>query len=537
MVQCLRVESIPDLAAAGDFIGRFKEKDSKKFMDVKDKRIAKNSVLLFIRLAITTFVGLYISRLVLLELGVYDYGLFSVVGGMVAMMSFLNPSMTVTSYRFIAIEIGKKKNGRPNEIFNSVLLIHIALAFLLALVGETLGGWYINNHLNVSASKISDAFFVLHFSIASTYISIISFPFQGLITTKEKFNIRVLIEIIRAFLQLGLVFWLTFYTGNKLRAYAIIMLVVMILPSLMSILYCRISENEIVKWNLNRKKSDYKDILGFSAWIMIGAIAHLGVRQGAALIINVFFGTALNAAFGVASQIYNYVTMFVLNLNQAAVPQIMKNFSSGDPERSLNLAYKISKYSFFIMLMATTPLLLSMDDILMLWLKEVPEFTKHFAILMIINSLISALGSGFDSVIQATGNIKKFQIYYSVITLLTLPIAYILFYLKFPPYVITMVTILTTTLVLIMRMVVMAGQTDFKIKKYHFETIRPAFFVIVFTIPIFVVRSFVDFGVWNIVIFSVISLLGIGIAIFGIGLTLNEKKIIKNILIKKLPSI
>jgi O-antigen/teichoic acid export membrane protein len=498
-------------------------------MDEKDKIITKNSFFLLIRLIVTTFIGLYVARIVLSELGVDNYGLFAVVGGFVAMMSFLNPSMAVTSNRFIAVEIGKK-DGRPNKIFNSVLLIHITLALLVALLGETLGRWYINNHLNVSPFKIHDAFFVLRLSIASTCISIISVPFQGLITAKEKFNVRVFIELSKAFLQLGLVIWLTFHTGNKLRVYASIMMVVMLLPSLMNILYCRSTESDIVKWAFNREISDYKEIVGFSAWIMIGAIAHLSIRQGAALTINFFFGTALNAAFGIASQVYNYITMFVLNLNQAAVPQIMKSFSAGDPQRSLNLANRISKYSFFIMLMVATPILLSIDNILVLWLKNVPEFTEQFVILMIINGLVGVLGSGFDAVIQSTGNIKKFQIYYSIISLLTLPIAYIFFTFQFPPHTITAVTIFTTIFILILRIAILTNQTEFQINSYYIETIHPALLVLVFIVPLFIADALIEFNTLNNVLLSICSVPLTGIIIFIFGLTPQEKRTFKDLL-------
>ena len=499
-----------------------------------NKKIVKNTIILNIRMIITIIIGLYTSRVVLLQLGADDFGLYSVVGGIVLLMGFLSTTMLTTTYRFIAIEIGKGEYGDTNKIFNTSLVIHLSLALVLLIIGKTIGVWYINNYLNVAAEKIPDALFVLHFSILAASFSIVSTPFQGLITANEKFSVRAGIEIIRAVLTLVLVLLLVMYIGNKLRAYAILMTIVMTIPPILFIIYCRIKNKEVVKWKLNKVKADYVDMFKFSGWIMIGAVAFIGVRQGAALVLNVFFGTAINAAFGISYRIFNYITMFVMNLNQAVVPQIMKSHSSGNSERSLSLVYKISKYAFFIMLLPAVPILLSINSILILWLKEVPLYTRQFAILMIVNGLISSTASGFDAAIQATGKIRKTQICYSTIMLLTLPISYIMFKMNYPPYTISAITIGSNLIYRVIHMKILSEITKFRIFTYLSNTILPVFIVSLVIIPQIYLRSFFGQDLVSVLLFSIISVLMVLVAIYYGGLSKIERNTITNQIKRKL---
>lgn len=494
----------------------------------ENKRIAINSLILYGQLVISTIIGLYTTRLVLLQLGAADYGLYAVVGGIVTMMGFLNTAMVTTSYRYISIEIGKKDKGNLNKVFNTVFVIHLILAFFLVAIAEPGGIWYIKNYLNIVPGKVPDALFVLHFTILVSFISIIVVPFRGLITARENFLVRASVEIIGALFKLGLLLLLILYKGNKLRAYAIIMTIVTISPSVLLFIYCWINDRSVVEWKLNRKVSDYKEIFSFTGWISIGTIAYMGVRQGAAIIINLFFGTVINASFGIASQVNNYLMIFVRNLNQAAVPQIMKSHSSGDSKRSLNLVYSISKYSFFIMLLPAVPIMLSIDSILVLWLKEVPEYTKHFIILMIINGLIGVTTSGFDAAIQATGIIRKVHIWYSIILLSTLPIAYLMFKLNYPPYIITVLFIASSFIYRFVQIDILTKITEFKILQYFHRTLLPVLLVSIVTIPQILLRKLFGQDFIDILIFSVISISLITLSVYFIGLNRSEKLVINN---------
>lgn len=496
----------------------------------ENRKIAKNSLILYVNLVINSIIGLFTVRIILLELGAENYGLYAVVGGIVTMMGFLSSAMLATSYRFIAVEIGKGDEGDPNKVFNTTLVIHLILALILFVLGETVGIWYIRNYLNVSINRIPDAIFVLHFTVLASMASVIVVPFSGLISAREKFVIRASIEIIAALLKLGFVLLLILYIGDKLKAYALIMAIIAIIPLILLSLYCHYKEHEVVVWKLNRKISDYKEMFSFTGWIMIGTMAYMGVRQGAAVMINFFFGTIINAAFGIASQINNYIMLFVTNLTQAAVPQIMKNQSSGNSKRSLELVYIISKFAFFVMLIPAVPIILSINSILILWLKEVPESTKQFAILMIINGLIGCTASGFDAAIQATGKIRKNQICYSLTMLLTLPIAYFLFKLSYPAYIITIVTIGSTATVILVQAKILAGLTDFRVSHYFNKTIKPVFLVTLLVIPQILFRKLFGQSIIDVILFSIISVILIIFSVYIAGITKQEKSIVSNYL-------
>jgi Na+-driven multidrug efflux pump len=492
------------------------------------KKIASNSIILYFRLIITTIIGLYVSRVVLLQLGVDNYGLYAVVGGIVYMMNFLNTTMLATTNRFVAVEIGKGENGNINKILNTSFIIHIILALLLIITAETVGRWYINNYLNITNNRIPDALFVLHFSVIATVFSIISLPFQGLITAKEKFTTRSIIEIISALLKLIFISLLTLYLGNKLRIYSMLMTITILVPTLLFILYCVLKDKESVRWKFNQNISDYKVMVKFSGWMMLGTTAQIGVRQGVALMLNFFFGTVINASFGIASQVFNSVMMFVQNLNQAAVPQIMKIQSSGDKEKSISIVYHISKYVFFVMLLISVPFLLSIDTILSLWLKEVPIYTKQFTILMIINGLVGSVGSSLGVPVHAQGDIKKTQIWYSLLLLAVLPIGYLMFKIGYPPYIITIITIGATLTNVVVQTIITAEKTVFKIKDYLFKSIFPILMVTLSVLPHIILRRYFGVKLIDILSFSLLSVCLMIVSIYFFGLNFDEKRIIKN---------
>lgn len=498
----------------------------------ENKIIAKNSIILYFRLLITTVIGLYASRIILLELGIENFGLYSIVGGIVAMMNLMNTSMIATSNRYIAVEIGIKQKDNLNKVFNTLLVIHLFFSILLLIIVEFAGVWYVKNYLNVDVTKISDALFVLHISAISAVIGTVIIPFQGLITAHEKFNVRAAIEIISSILNLGVVLLLVFQTGNKLRTYAMYILIVQLIIAMMYYIYCKYKYSKLIKWKINKNKDDYISISKFFSWQLIYVVGSVGSIQGGAIIINLFFGTLLNAAFGVASKVNEFVFSFVRNMNQAAIPQIMKNYSGGNQERSLNLIYKLSKLTFFIMLIPATPIILSIDSILLFWLKEVPKYTSIFIILRIIHGLICCLESGFDATIDATGKIRKTKMIFSILFLSTLPVVYLLFKLGFPPFTITMIYIGAELLFLWTQTKILSTLTDFKMSKYLVETILPVFLVTIFLIPQYFLHNLFGVGLINIISISLISVFLTLITIFYIGLNNEERLIILSYMYK-----
>lgn len=498
----------------------------------ENKTLAKNSLILYVRLIITTIIGLYASRIVLLELGADNFGLYAIVGGLVAMLNMLNTTMIATSNRYIAIEIGKKSGNELNKIFNTLLVVHILFGLVLLIFVEVAGVWYVRNYLNVDASKIPDALFVLQLSTISSIIGTVIIPFQGLITAYEKFSVRAIIEIINSVLNLGIVLLLAFHTSNKLKIYAFFVLSIQIVIASIYFIYCKIKYKSAVKWKFNKQKSDYLGISKFFGWQLVYVAGSVGSNQGGAMIMNLFFGTVINAAFGIASRVNEFIFSFVKNLNQAAIPQIMKNYGGDNQERSLTLVYKLSKYTYFIMLIPAVPILLSIDSILILWLKVIPPFTTVFVFLRIIHGLISCLESGFDATIDATGKIRKTKTFYSILFLSALPVIYLLYMLKFPPYIITIIFIAVEIIFLLVQTSILSKLTKFTFSKYFSGTLLPVFFVTLLIIPLFFLRKIFDQSFISLIVVSFVSVLTTLLIIYFVGLDKQEREIVNSILVK-----
>jgi O-antigen/teichoic acid export membrane protein len=497
-----------------------------------NKRIAKNSVILYMRLLVTTAIGLYTSRIILLELGMDDFGLYAVVGGIVAMMNLMSTTMVSASNRFIAVEIGKKDNKDTNKIFNTLIVLHVFFGILLLVIVEVVGVWYVNNYLNVAKEKIPDALFVLHLSAIAAFISTANMPFQGLITMHEKFNVKALIEVIHSLLHLGVVVILIYHTGNKLRAYAFYVLIVQTISALIYFMYGKIKYSEIAKWRINRNWDNYQDISRFFGWQLIYVAGAVGYRQGGAIILNLFFGTVLNAAFGIATKVNEFLFAFVKNLNQAAVPQIMKSYGGGNQARSLTLVYKLCKFTFFLMLIPAVPIILSIDTILVLWLKEVPKYTAWFVALRMLSGLVSSLESGFDATIDATGNIRKTKTVFSLLFLSTLPLVYVLYKLNFPPYTIAFLAIIGEIIFLIVQTRILTALTNFKTADYFSKTIMPVALVTVLIIPQYFLRFVFGEGIFNLFGITLVSLILTIITIYIVGLNKEEKTTIQTNVVK-----
>lgn len=499
-----------------------------------NKKLVFNTVILYIKLIFSIFISFVTSRLILDALGASDYGLYNVVGGFVALLNILATSMIATSYRYIAVEIGRGKDGNVNKVYNTIFVIHIFIAFLFLLLGETLGLYYVNNYLNIEPGKLSDARFIFHLSLLTSAFAVITIPANGLIIAKERFLFTSFIEIVTSLLKLLFVISLLFLGGNKLRLYAFFLAVVQLLTPLIYQIYNIKNNKEDIAWNFNYCFADYKEIFAFAFWMLLGASAVLGKTQGSVIIINYFFGTILNAAFGLATQVSNGCTMFTSTLRQAAVPQIMKGQASGDNDRTISLVYIISRFSFFFMLIPTLPFLFRTQDILRLWLKEPPNYTDLFVIFMIIDGLITSLGSGFDAIIQSTGKVRINQVGYAIINLLLLPIMFVLYKLGYPPYINVVLMVILSVITLFFQTYIMVKLTSFNVRTYFEKTILPSIKTIIFAIiPLYLLNFILGDSIIEILSFILIAILWTLAVIYFGGVNKSEKQILNNIVKSK----
>lgn len=483
---------------------------------MSNKRIVKNSIFLYVRLVVTMFVGILTSRYVLGALGASDYGLYSVVGGIVGMMAFINTIMVTSTYRFIAYEQGKP-DGDVNSVFNVSLSLHIAAGAIVLLLAGTAGVFYISNYLVIEPGKLGDAYFVFVFSVVNVIVHILGTPFQGLLVANEKFAITVPIEIFTKVLVLAVAIVLNFIPYNHLRIYAVLITIVHSLNPLAYAIYCLKTTPSTVKWRFQRSKQQYSAMLKFTGWNMIEVSALMGEHQGSAIVINRFFGTLLNASFGVSRQVNSIVRMFARSLSQAIVPQITKSYSSGDTDRSFRLVVLSSKYSYFLMLIPMLPIMVETDFILNLWLKEVPQFTKIFIQGMLLKSLISTSQSGLAQLIDATGNIKYFKIAISGVTLLPLPLAIIAYNLGYPPYTISYIYLATAAINFVVTQTLLSVIIKFKTREFLRRSTLPILIVSISMLPLLFIQRLLPYGFLRFgfsLIFSEILLL-LSIAFLG----------------------
>ena len=502
-----------------------------------NKKIVINTVILTMKLVITMVCSFVVSRLILQVLGADNYGLYNVVGGIVSMLALVSTSMIATSYRYIAVEMGKGDQGNPQKVYSTLMFIHIMLAVLLIVIGWPLGALYIEKYLNITNASVADAHFVFIFSIIASFFSIIAVPSNGLLIAEERFLSISVIEIAKSILNIVMAVVLLNYMGNRLRLYAVLMAVLNIGNRIAFHLYCRYRYPQIVKFKFNRNKQDYKEIVSFTSWMFLGATAVIGRTQGVAMVINLFFRNSINAAFGIASQVSHATTMFTNTLRQSVTPQIMKNMGE-NASRSLFLVYTISRYTFLIMLIISVPLLLCMNDILELWLgvDNVPPMTNMFATFLLIGGMISNLGSGFDASIQASGKIRKNQLGYTIINLSIIPIVYFLYKAGFPAYINVIVGVVLTIITLFFQASIMQEQTEFNYIDYWYKTVWPALLTtLVSIVPMICLKLIIsnnDYFVWAILVLSV---LWTSVVILFLGINKQERLALFRYIRKKIP--
>ncbi|RZK24852.1 MAG: hypothetical protein EOO43_07030 [Flavobacterium sp.] len=494
--------------------------------------ILKNSGMLFFRLLCTSVLSLFTARFLINSLGQSDFGLYSVVGGIVVMLTFLNTVMSSTTFRFIAFELGKGEKGEVNKVFNISLVIHIILAITLFVFIEILGVFYVKNYLNILPGKLDDALFVLHLSAFATVTSIVSIPYQGLITANEKFGANTFIEIIRSILSFGVAFFLLSYGGNRLRIYALLIAIVNIVPSFLMYAYARAKFSEMIKWNLQRVRSAYTEMIKYTGWLMFGTISWVGQRQGSDLLVNSFFGTALNASLGIANQVNGIVMVFARNLGQAAIPQITKSVSSDDSDRTKNLVAYITKYTCFLMLVPALPILLETNFLLVTWLGQLPAFTVILCRLLIINALVECLSNGIPSVIMATGKVKLFMILSGLVSLAGLPISYFLFKMGLPPYFIIIVYIGTSTLNVIVSQILLKRLINYDIGFFIKTAYVRIVFVLTLLIPIFFIHQYFEPGLYRFLVTSFSSIFMLAVIVYFVGLEPGERTYLKEAILK-----
>lgn len=449
-----------------------------------NKRVAKNTVFLYFRMILIMLVTLYTSRVVLAELGIKDYGIYNVVGGVVAMFSFLNNCMSSATQRFLTFELGRGDMARLKKVFAASLNIHIAIGIAIVLLAETVGLWFVNHKLVIAPDRMVAANWVYQFSILTFCVNIIQVPYNAVLIAHEKMSVYAYISILEVFLKLGIVYMLVVVPVDKLIAYGILVFAVQLVIRVIYQHYCR-RHYEESRFRLFWDKNLYRQMSGFAGWNLFGSVAWLMRDQGLNIVLNMFFGTAINAARGVASQVSSAVMGFISNFQVALNPQITKNYAVGDVQEMEKLAYLGIKFSFLLLFTMAFPLCLNIDYVLHLWLVEVPDYTGLFIILIMVDSLAGNLfGVPLMTSLSATGKIRNYQIAVSCVILCILPAGYVALKLGCDAPSVFYISIVFTLLSGFVRFLFCRRQIGYSLRKMIREVLMPVAGVTALSLPL-----------------------------------------------------
>lgn len=388
-------------------------------------RVAKNSLLLYLRMFVTMIISLYTSRVILQTLGFDDYGLYNVVGGFVSLLSFLNGYISQATVRFITFQLGTGRNNRLKEVFAGSLTLHVMLAVAVWIAGETIGVWYVENRLNIVPDRVDVALYVFHLSLVTAALGIIQTPYSATITAHEDMGVYAYISIFDVVMKLLIVYLLLTFDADKLKLYATFYFVVSLLVMSIYVLHCRFKYEEC-RFTLRIDKPLYWEMFNYIGWSAIGAVAFTLNGQGITVLLNNFFGTVVNAARGVAGSISNLLSQFVFSFQSAMRPQIIKNYSCGNIDEMSRMIKYSSLYSAYMVVLIGIPLFIETSTILRLWLGQYPPYTVEFARLTMIQIIIQAIDLPIGTGINAVGKMKLPNLTSALVYMLILPVSYLI---------------------------------------------------------------------------------------------------------------
>lgn len=494
-----------------------------------NRRIAKNTLFLYARMILVLIVGLYTSRVVLGVLGASDFGLYNVIAGFVILFSFLNTTLSSSLQRYYNFEGGLKGDQGFTNVFSVGFRVHALLAIVVFILLETGGLWYINNVMVVPENRISAANILYQLSLFSLIIIILQVPYSGLVIAKERMDFYAIISLVEIVFRLILVILLPKVPYDKLIAYSIIQLFITILSFVLYLVYTH-KQFKFIHLTKTIDKNLLKSILSFSGLNLIGSFAFMLKTQGVNLILNAFFGTIVNAARGVASQISGAIMGFSSNISMSFKPQLVSSYAVGDSSRTFQLFLTQSKICYCLILMLITPVILEMNYLLDIWLGDsVPKYTNIFASLVLIDSMISTLNAPVTQVVYATGNIKRYQIYSAIVNFSLLPVCWLFMKVGCEPWVAFCITIVFSVVCQIVCLRIMHDVFEFSYTEYTKRIIVPCLIMTIFVPLIPTLITFLMHDTFlRLILVGATSILGTIIYLYSFFLSPSEKGYIRN---------
>ena len=489
-----------------------------------NKRIAKNTLLLYVRMLLMMIVSLYTSRVILQVLGIEDFGVYNVVGGIVSMFAFINGGMVAATQRYITFEIGSGNKEKLKQVFSTSLQIHAIISVLIIILGETVGLWFLLEKMIIPDDRMTAAMWVYQCSIIACVVNIMSIPYNADIVAHEKMSVFAYISIIDVVLKLLIVYLLILSLFDKLIVYAVLLLIVQLLIRSVYTRYCKKHFDEsfyVHSFNVVL----LKEMSGFAGWSFWGSLAGVLYTQGLNMMLNVFFGPVVNAARGIAVQVQSAVQQFVTNFQMALNPQITKNYAVGNLEQMHSLMFRSARFSFILLFFITLPVLLETDFLLTIWLKTVPADTVIFIHIMICISLIYTTANPCIIANQATGKVRVYQAVVGGILLTILPISYIVLKLGAPAYSVFIVHFCIESVAQFSRMYMLRKLINLPVRQYLINIYIPIITTVVVAIilPIFIHMQF-ERGWLRFMVVGFTCVLSVSFSAFFIGFTKSERE-------------
>lgn len=402
-------------------------------MPADNKKIAKNALMLYLRMGVATLVGIYTSRVILQNLGITDYGIYNVVGGIIGLLSFITAAIGQGIQRFYNYHKGQGNLKELNNVFSASIVIMLIVSCFILIMGETIGVWFLNTQLNIPSDRILAANWVFQCSILMTIMGLMTSPYNALINAYEDFGIYAYVSIITVFAYLGVAYLVSISPIDTLIFYALLCTLVVIMSFGFYYIIVKVKYKEVC-FKFHRNGEIYKSLLGFSGWNMMGVASYVAVTTGMNMVLNIFFGPVVNAARGIAIQISSKVDEFVQNVQSAAVPQIIQLYSRNEHEEVRTLVDNSFKWNFSLFWFMSLPIMLEIEYILDIWLTEVPAYTSIFTNIILIRSLLKCFEKPINTLNFAVGKVKNVNIFSSCCTFFAFFLAIILFKLGLPPY-------------------------------------------------------------------------------------------------------
>ena len=510
-------------------------KDKDEANHHNNKRIAKNTFIVYIRMLLVLAVTLFTVKIVLRALGVVDYGIYNVVAGLTYILLFVNSSLQLATLRFYSISIGERDSHRLNAIFNLSFFIYAIIALIVVILSETVGLWFLKNKMLIPDIRMTATLWIYQFSVVSFVISLLASPFTALIIAHEDIKIYAVISLIEAILKLVIAYLLLVLPFDRLFLYGMLMLGLSIMKVGVNIIFCKRKYKECffrLQWDQNL----FRSLFNYSSWTLIGTFSGVANSQGNNILLNLFFGPLANAARSVAFQVSHAVTLFSDNFFVSIRPPLIKSFAEKDYHYMMRLFLLSSKFSYCLLFLIFLPLMLETSYILNLWLDDVTEYMIIFTRLILVYSLILSLHSPITTLVQAAGEVKKYHLVVESMTLLSLPISYLLFKLGYPPQSTFYVSIVVFSLAHILRIVVLKKViVYFSLREYFYKFIIPVFVItLLSSITSFFVASLLSYGFKQFIMTISASILLVSLFSLLFGFDKREKKQLFLIIRKKI---